>query len=327
MIRVGLIGLGNHMTTQIVPRLLNLPVIIASVCDKDIKKMIKFCTHFPLSKEHCYITFTEMMEKEELDAVVCVGNAKLHYEGAKASLLHHLPVFVEKTPCENTIQAKELRKLQIENNCFGMAGFNRRFTTSYRLMRQIINDDKFGRPYMYMAKYNSSPYPDSDYFLFNHVIHHLDLMRYLIGEIQEIYAEKKVITTQKTGYHIRFISESGILGFLQTASIQCESYPMERVEIAGNGGNVIVDNVKTLQYNRHSINKTEINPSISEGENTLCWNYNQGHSSMYSHYGYERELDCFVKAVLGEGKAENTFEEVEKTMALYENLLEHIMKK
>lgn len=38
MIRVGLIGLGNHMTTQIVPRLLNLPVIIASVCDKDIKK-------------------------------------------------------------------------------------------------------------------------------------------------------------------------------------------------------------------------------------------------------------------------------------------------
>ena len=66
---------------------------------------------------------------------------------------------------------------------------------------------------LYLAKYNSSAYSDSQYFVFNHVIHHLDLMRYLLGEIDSIDAQRIEKADGMTGYHIRFRSVSGCMGF------------------------------------------------------------------------------------------------------------------
>lgn len=154
------------------------------------------------------------------------------------------------------------------------------------------------------------------------LIHHLDLMRYLLGEIDSIDAQRIEKADGMTGYHIRFRSVSGCMGFLQSASLQCEAYPVERVEITGDGCCVTADNVKTLQYNRPVSAKTEKNPLLGEHD-SLCWNYNQGHSSMYGHYGYERELADFVEAVQEGSRPENTFDDICGTMLLYERLLEH----
>lgn len=322
MIRTALIGLGNHMISRIYPTLFRLPVQIAAVCDKDPEKLARFRQFAPIPEEKCYLFFEEMLEKERPDAAVCVGNALLHYQAAAACLSRGIPVFVEKTPCESAAQAGELCRLEAKSGCFAMAGFNRRFSTSYRMMKKLISSEEFGKPYLYLAKYNSSEYPGDGYFVFNHVIHHLDLMRYLVGEIRDIQAVKVKVTERKVGYHINFVSESGVMGFLQSSSLQCESYPMERVEITGDGSVVIADNVKGLVYNRLTDNKTQAEPALVQEQDAVSWNYNQGHSSMYSHYGYERELACFFDAVEGKRPPENTFDEVKKTMELYERMLE-----
>lgn len=321
-VRIGLVGLGRHMLSQIIPNLMKLPVVITAVCDREEEKLerLRFC--LPVDRASCYTSWEQMLERERLDGVICVADAGLHYEVAAASLRHRIPVFVEKTPCQSAAQAYELCGLQKEYQCFGMAGFNRRYTTSYRMMRKILRSEEFGRPLLYMAKYNSSQYGSSRYFVFNHVIHHLDLMRYLLGEIDTVEAQKTEIADGKIGYHIRFRSASGVMGFLQSASLQCESYPMERVEITGDGRCLIADNVKTLRYNRPVSSKTEMDPTLG-ADDALCWNYNQGHSSMYSHYGYERELADFVGAVKEGRRPENTFDDVYGTMLLYEKLLEN----
>lgn len=323
-VKIGLVGLGNHMISQMIPNLLKLPAAVTAVCDKREDRLERIRCILHLEKEKCFTSWKQMLEQEELDGVICVADAGLHYEVAEASLERRIPVFVEKTPCQSAAQAAELCRLQKKYGCFGMAGFNRRYTTSYRMMRELLNREEFGQPCLYMAKYNSSAYADSRYFVFNHVIHHLDLMRYLLGEINRIDAQKIEIADGKIGYHIRFQTAAGVLGFLQSASLQWESYPMERVEITGNGCCVIADNVKTLQYNRPVSARMEKNPLLGTND-TLCWNYNQGHSSMYSHYGYERELADFVEAVR-EGKVpENTFDDVYGTMLLYEKLLENTL--
>lgn len=321
MVRTALIGLGNHMISQIYPTLFKLPVQIVAVCDREPEKLERFRQFCPIPEGKCYLSFQEMLEAEKPEAVVCVGNALLHYQAAAACLSHRIPVFVEKTPCESAAQARELCRLEEESGCFAMAGFNRRFSTSYRMMKKLICAEEFGKPYLYLAKYNSSEYPNDDYFVFNHVIHHLDLMRYLLGEIRDIQAMKVKVSEKKVGYHIHFVSESGVMGFLQSSSLQCESYPMERVEITGNGSVVIADNVKGLVYNRFTANKTQAEPALIPEQDAVSWNYNQGHSSMYSHYGYERELACFFDAVEGKRPPENTFGEVKRTMELYERLL------
>lgn len=322
MVKIGLVGLGKHMLSQMIPNLLRLPVIITAVCDKDGDKLRQIRRILHLDSEKCYLSWEQMLEKEALDGVICVADANLHYMVSKTSLQRGIPVFVEKTPCRSAAQAAELCRLQKEHHCFGMAGFNRRYTTAYRMMKEVTESEAFGRPCLYLAKYNSSAYSDSQYFVFNHVIHHLDLMRYLLGEIDSIDAQRIEKADGMTGYHIRFRSVSGCMGFLQSASLQCEAYPVERVEITGDGCCVTADNVKTLQYNRPVSAKTEKNPLLGEHD-SLCWNYNQGHSSMYGHYGYERELADFVEAVQAGGRPENTFDDICGTMLLYERLLEH----
>ena len=319
-VKIGLVGLGNHMLGGIYGMLLKLPVKLEAVCDIDGERLQRFSDLSGIPASKCYEDYHKMLQNENLDAVLCSGSAELHYQVAKAALMRGISVFVEKPPCLNYKQAVELADLQKENQCFGMAGFNRRFATSYRMMKEIIETKEFGKPYLYMAKYNSSAYRDEEFFVFNHITHHLDLMRYLCGEIREIRAEKIVLTSEKVGYHIRFVSESGIMGFLQSASLQCESYPAERVEITGDGTCVLVDNVKRLEYNRLVSPKIDGNPHLSEKDDALCWNYNHGHSSFYSHYGFERELGHFFESVREKRAPEHTLADMPGTMRLYEEL-------
>ena len=321
MLRLGLIGLGDHMYRRLYPLTVGLPVHLPAVCDRNEERCRRFTEKF--SAERVYTDLEEMLDREELNGVLCAGNAGLHYRAAKACMERGISPFVEKTPCETYAQAVELRELEKASGCFTMVGFNRRFTTSYQMAKEIVERREFGEKMLYMAKYHSSVYPSDEYFLLNHVIHHLDLARYLMGEIREIHGEKVVRGVGKAGYHIRFVTESGALGFLETSSFQREDYPMERVEITGDGCNVIVDNVKGLEYNRPVSDKRGLSPVLEPGLDLQGWNYNQGHSSLYGHYGFERELEYYVDGVRGLVSPAATFGDTAETMKLYEELRDH----
>lgn len=320
--RVALVGLGDHMLYRLYPCLLPLPIELAAVCDCDPERLKRFCAKS--AAVQTYTDYRTMLDAEKPDAVVCAGNAQLHYEVSKACMLQGISPFVEKTPCLTLAQAEELRALEKRAGCFTMVGFNRRFTTSYRMAREILNREEFGAPLLYTAKYNASPYPSDDYFLLNHVIHHLDLARFFLGEITEIHGDKISLGDGKSGFHITFVSAGGVLGFLQSACLQQEPYPMERVEITSYGHNLIVDNVKNLEYNRPTDAKQQRDPVLSPGKDTACWNYNHGHSSLYGHYGFERELACYIDAVLTHTVPESTWKDIVGTMELYEKLKNNI---
>lgn len=320
-VRLGLVGLGNHMYHRLYPLTSGLPVTLAAVCDRNEEKCRRFMNRY--SARRTYTVVEEMLDREELDGVICAGNAVLHGQVAEMCMRRGISAFVEKTPCESYEQALKLKELECETGCFTMVGFNRRFATAYQMAKEIIDRKSFGRPALYMAKYHSSPYPSNEYFLFNHVIHHLDLARYLMGEIREIGGHQVVLGTGKTGWHIRFVTEQGALGFIESSSLQQEDYPMERVEITGDGQNVIVDNVKRLEHNCPVSSKRTLSPKLEAGSDMQGWNYNLGHSSLYGHYGFERELECYINALRGKIKPSATFGEVAETMKLYEMLAEH----
>jgi predicted dehydrogenase len=212
-------------------------------------------------------------------------------------------------------QARELLEIQKKTGRYAMVGFNRRFATAYLMAREIIERQEFGRTAMYLAKYNSSEYKSDEYFVQNHLIHHLDIARFFLGEIKELQVAKIKLSDKKVGYHLMFTARSGAIGMIQSGSLQQEPFPMERIEITGDGRNVIIDNVKRLEYNRPGGNKETVSGiRLEDGQDALVWNLNHGQSSGYGHIGYERELAYFIDCVQNQKIPEPNFEDILHTM-------------
>lgn len=322
-VRLALVGLGNHMFLRLYPLLGDAPVELVAVCDRDEQRIERFIRRF--AAQSSFTDYEEMLERVRPDAVLCAGNAQLHYEVAKACMLRGISPFVEKTPCVSLQQAEELAQLEHQTGCFVMAGFNRRYTTSYQVGREMLRQKEFGTPTLYLAKYNSSPYPSEDYFVFNHLIHHLDLARWLLGEIRDIRADKQAWDQNRVAYQVSFVTEKGTMGMIQSASLQHESYPVERVEVTGERGQTLcIDNIGQVKLLRPVLHADQMQGElILPGEKAMGWERNQGHSSLYGHYGFERELACYLSCIQNGTRPEEDFGTVVGTMALYEKLLEH----
>lgn len=323
--KIACIGLGRHMRKTLWPGVEPGSGRLCAVCDKDEKRLKEFCDFAPLGSEHCYTDMEEMLDKERPQAVICAVNPDIHFRAAKACMERGISPFVEKAPCSSAKQARELEDLEKSSGCFCMVGFNRRYTTSYCMAKTLVRQN-IPVPMFYTAKYHSSRYESESRFLLNHVIHHLDLARFLLGEIKTISAKELVLDEQRMGLQICFQTEAGTLGMLETSSFLSEAFPMERVEISGIGCNLVIDNIKSLEYNSAQSARTERNPVLDKNDGTLSWNCNHGHSSMYSHYGYERELKEYFWALENGKKPGSCMENAARTMELYEQLLGKITR-
>ena len=318
-IKIGWVGCGYHSYNLLFDCLRNAPAQVVAACDADPARLALFAGRYNIAAR--YADFSEMLEKEDLDAVICVINADLHYEVAKACLQKAICVFVEKTPCRTAAQAEELAAMQIKSSAFAMTGFNRRHAVGYSMLKRIVESEEFGRKTMYLAKYNASGYKSEEFYIFNHIVHHLDLARYLLGEITLSYVDRVRVNDRQVGFHINFRSESGAIGTIQSGSLQYIEYPMERVEVTGVGTNAILDNIKRLEYNRPTTKKrTAAEALLRDGMDTLSWNHNHGNLIENDLNGFKDEIETFVECVRTKKAPSETFADSVHTMRALERL-------
>jgi predicted dehydrogenase len=321
--KLGLVGLGQFMYGILYPAMKSMPVQLAAACDNDVDRLQRFAGFYHVPRT--YTDYETMIAEEALDVVVCVIDAEHHYQVAKACLREGIHVFVEKCPCLSGDQAQELTELMDSSGRYMAAGFNRRFTTAYMMAHAIVHTSEFGPTLLYNAKYHAGPYASESYFVFNHLVHHLDLARYFLGELELRHLEKEKIDDQRVAFSLQLRSQEGAIASIQSGSVQCEFYPMERVEITGLGTNVIIDNVKHLQYNRPAPPRDTIRDAgLSDGGDALVWNLNQGYHSGYSYYGFEHELEVFFGHLCAGTRPAYTIRDAVPTMRLLDAVREKI---
>jgi len=298
-IKIGLVGLGGHMVDNLLLRLTALPVEIVAVCDINPARISLVEQSYRIAKS--YTDYRLMLKEQQLDAVICSVDAQTHYDVAKLAMLSGAYAFVEKTPCVTVAQAEELAELQKQTRCYAVAGFNRRFATAYLMAAGIVKRPEFGGVRMYQAKYHASPYGSRHSFIFNHIVNHLDLARLLLGEIRVTHAEQFALDDRRFGCNITVVSESGTIGNIQSASVQHMTFPVERVELVGVERNVIVDNLKNVEYNRPGQFNGGLEKASLGGEgesDTLRWNVNHGLHTSFTYLGYDLELKEFIQSVM-----------------------------
>lgn len=320
-LRIALIGLGQHMQRILYPALLNCAAEIVAVCDADLAKAQTFASIHRVGA--VYPSAEALYASESVDAVVCAANSTVHYTVARLFASKGIPVYIEKTPCDTREQARELALLEARNHVLIQTGLNRRFATGYVMAKEIISRKAFDHPTLFLSKFNASPYANERFFLTNHVLHHLDLARYFLGELQDLHLRRVRVDGQRFGFQLDAVSQGGALVCIQSNSLQDIHYPMERVEITGVGQLIIVDNMRSLQYHRPASDKScSESAHMHDDADALCWWPNLGYPFVNQGMGNEDEIRHFIDAVRGVCAPLLPFSEVLGSMELLYDVLD-----
>jgi predicted dehydrogenase len=320
--RIALIGLGNHAYQTYYNSTRWAPAHeLVAVCDVLPERIERFTRLYAVPRS--YTDYREMLAAEQLDAVlVQIGHAG-NGGAIRAAIEARVHVLVEKTPVATTAEADELVELQRSRGVHVMVGFNRRYMTSYVMAKEIVGRAEFGGVHLYHSQFHASPY-DEAAFTINHIIHHLDLARWLLGEIELTHVQHAVVGERREAYSIAFEAQAGTIGTIQAGSTLDEAYPIERLELVGSGRNVVVDSAKSLVYNRPPLRRKETFElfALEEGGDALVWNPSHGVYPRFTHQGYENAIHAFVTGLQRGTEPGPSLADARRSIALVERLEE-----
>ena len=325
-IRLAAVGLGRQMREVLLPALTRgTPYELVGVCDTDPDKVASFRRIF-----HAAGGFTdhrEMFDAVPADAVlVAVGHDSNGPIIAEA-LRHGVHVFVEKTPVRTVAEADELTALARSAGRQVMVGFNRRFMDSYAQARSLATSPAFGGVHLFHSQFHAGPY-DEDAFIVNHVIHHLDLARFLLGEVDITHVQRVQVGERMHGYTISLASRgtadgTRAVGTIQAGSLLDARYPVERLELVGAGGNIIVDDLGDVVY--HPPTTKDGTPvGAAAAPDGATWEPSQHRPPHRNLAGYEAELEEFFAAVRTGRCPMPDLADARCTLALIDQIYDHL---
>ncbi|HVX43230.1 MAG TPA: Gfo/Idh/MocA family oxidoreductase [Mycobacteriales bacterium] len=310
-LRLGIVGAGSLSSAKIYPCLHRLPVQLAAVCDLDRERAERNARKF--GGQAVFTDHRAMLAEAELDAViVCVG-PEAHAELSIEIIRHGLPVYTEKPPAVSAQDARRVRDASEQYGRICMTGFKKRFAPAYRKARAAVLVAGFGDPellsidYCCGPGYRNDPAAPRSRFLLDFAIHIIDLSRYLFGEVAEVAARERNLST----YAVSLRFANGALGVLALSSHRDWAVPTEKVELTGGPGQFIsIDNsVEMVRYDGARI-ADHHRPSFSTAR-----------GDSLAETGFAIELQEFVDAVRSGTEPESAIRSSYETMRLHDAIV------
>lgn len=317
-IRVGFIGAGSHAQTVHYPCLQELnEANLLAVCDLDSEKANQVASQFNIKKT--FSDYKQMIKETDLDAVYIVVPPRMLTPIVLYCLSQKLHVFMEKPPGMSLEETEKMVKVAKENNCKTMVGFNRRFAPVTTEAKKII--ERNGPITQCMVEYHKyhvgdSPYYGTDSWLLVDIIHSVDTLRWVAGEVKSI---QSMVSKFDSNYENSFLAllefKCGARGILNSNYLS--GARINKLEIHGQGIAAYIDppNLATI-YER---NRTYFSPkpTILLEARKLA-----GSKEIYKTYGYFAENRHFIDCLQKDISPETSLEDAIKTMRLVNTVQE-----
>jgi predicted dehydrogenase len=319
-IKVGLVGCGRHACNIMMPALRDLGAAVVAACDTKPEALARLTSIYRV--ERTYDNYRRLLDVEKLDALVAITGPDSHPAIATAGMHAGLNVFVEKTPARTAAEAAAVVAAQAGTGRWTMVGFNRRYATGYRMARAVI--DERAPVYLMQSRYHAQDYGNEERFVVGHLVHHLDLARFFLGEIREVQAWRVVHTAGKLGFNVNLRAESGAVANIQSASMLNFNYPQEYLQIMGAGWEVVVDNHQDVRYNRDdrpAAQRSRLeHMKLDETRDSLLWSQNRTMfpPTVYHDQGFRAELEVFLACVRDGRPPQFTMADTVKSLVLME---------
>lgn len=209
LVRVGVVGCGSHATQNLYPSF-RLSVFhapetgtaigelaengeigeLVACCDVDEARARRCARDFAIPE--VYTDHRRLLERSDVDCVVVALHPRLQPGVAVDCLRAGKHVFVEKPPAEGLEACLAMKSAAEEAGRNLMVGFMKRFSEPYRRARAIASRPEFGPLTAYEARWTFGVYPPRAVYDFVNGFgcHHLDLARFLAGEVSWVFAAR-----------------------------------------------------------------------------------------------------------------------------------------
>ncbi len=193
------------------------------------------------------------IEHSSVDAVVIVTPTGTHAQLIELAITAGKAVFSEKPIALNLAETQRVVQLVRERKVPVQLGFMRRFDPGYARAKAKIGAGELGKLETFRAL-SRDTYPPSLEFLLGSgglfldmSVHDLDLARFLVGEVEEVYAWGSVLIDERFAQAndadtavtlLKF--RNAVLGVMETSRRSNWGYDI-RTEVAGSVGKVVIE--------------------------------------------------------------------------------------
>jgi UDP-N-acetyl-2-amino-2-deoxyglucuronate dehydrogenase len=298
-LNVAVIGCGRiagHHCRNVVA---NAGLKLTAVCDLDFSKAEVYGKEFSVP---AYENYRMMMEKHpEIDIVAVITPSGMHYEHAKEIILNYKKHIIVEKPT-----FLKLTHLQEIYSCAEMAGvqvfpvFQNRYNKAVQRVRSALANGELGDKRIFSVRvrwcrpqkyYDLSPWRGTFAMdggaITNQGIHHIDLLRYLGGEVEEVSAQMRTfgaeIEVEDTCVAtLKF--KSGAIGTLEiTTSARPDDFEAS-ISVVGSKGLAQIGGiaVNELQVFTLDTKQNTDNERREHSEDFSTCVYGNGHQMLYA---------------------------------------------
>ncbi|PWB56585.1 MAG: inositol 2-dehydrogenase [Anaerolineales bacterium] len=145
--------------------------------------------------------YHELLEDKDIEALLIATNTDTHAFIVKDAALAGKQIFCEKPLALHLEDIDEVMKTIETTGVKLQVGYNRRFDKSFQRVHQLVASGEIGRPCILHITNRDPEPPSLEYartsggMFLDMSIHDFDMVRYQIGEVDEIYAVGNVLVT------------------------------------------------------------------------------------------------------------------------------------
>ncbi len=198
--------------------------------------------------------YRPILEDETVDAVLICTSTDTHAEIIQAAAAAGKHIFCEKPLALDLAEIDSALAAVEGAGVILQVGFNRRFDPNFRRLKELLAQGAIGKPWLLkITSYDPAPPPlayikVSGGIFLDMTIHDFDMARFLLGEVEEVYAAGSVLVDPEIGnagdvdtaaVTLRFAS--GALGVITNCRQATYGYD-QRVEVLGEKGALFAEN-------------------------------------------------------------------------------------
>jgi len=203
-----------------------------------------------------YVTqdYWEIVNDPKIEAVLICTSTNTHAEIIKAAAAAKKHIFCEKPLALNLSEIDEALKAVEKAGVILQVGLHRRFDPHFRRLKELLEAGEIGKPWLLkITSYDPAPPPISyvkvsgGIFL-DMTIHDFDMARFLLGDVEEVYAAGAVLVDPEIGKAgdvdttiVTLKFKSGALGVITNCRKATYGHD-QRIEILGEKGGLFAEN-------------------------------------------------------------------------------------
>lgn len=251
------IGAGLHATNNIFPSALLAGADIAAVSTRHLEGAKDALRRFG-SMGRAYDDYQVMLREELCKNVVIVTQAPDTPALVCDCLQAGKNVFTDKPLGLNLHQAIETAAIAKENGVQLMVGFMKRYAPVYMRLKQLIDSQELGRVHSFRALFAvdaTSWNKSKEGFVFLVIIHYLDLIRHLFGEVEELCGFESGNGADGLSQCISVRCKNGVVGSIAFENHNAWSREYETMDVTFEGGFARAEDLTKFTLHRSSTGK------------------------------------------------------------------------